>query len=168
MRTGPIQLGSEAVSGKAECVGMRAKVPRVEPAACAQEQEAWSLPGWVEGQEAPGAWSPGTVTPNGARPSDKSSQPSVLGEGEGELGVCWAGQGQCLLRPSLSLNPNPCPTEFDGLFISNGPGDPQRCQETIAGLRHVLAAPQPKPVFGICLGHQLLSLAVGAKTYKMK
>ncbi|XP_059583288.1 CAD protein isoform X3 [Alligator mississippiensis] len=58
--------------------------------------------------------------------------------------------------------------EFDGLFISNGPGDPQRCQETIAGLRHVLAAPQPKPVFGICLGHQLLSLAVGAKTYKMK
>ncbi|NXT19905.1 PYR1 protein, partial [Syrrhaptes paradoxus] len=58
--------------------------------------------------------------------------------------------------------------DFDGLFISNGPGDPQLCRETVANLRRVLAAPQPKPVFGICLGHQLLSLALGARTYKMK
>uniref|UniRef100_A0A8C8SHF2 carbamoyl-phosphate synthase (ammonia) n=1 Tax=Pelusios castaneus TaxID=367368 RepID=A0A8C8SHF2_9SAUR len=58
--------------------------------------------------------------------------------------------------------------EFDGLFISNGPGDPLSCQETIAGLRRMLGEPQPKPVFGICLGHQLLALAIGAKTYKMK
>ncbi|XP_064911474.1 multifunctional protein CAD isoform X2 [Columba livia] len=58
--------------------------------------------------------------------------------------------------------------DFDGLFISNGPGDPQLCQETVSNLRRVLGAPQPKPVFGICLGHQLLSLAIGAHTYKMK
>uniref|UniRef100_A0A8D0F929 Carbamoyl-phosphate synthetase 2, aspartate transcarbamylase, and dihydroorotase n=1 Tax=Strix occidentalis caurina TaxID=311401 RepID=A0A8D0F929_STROC len=58
--------------------------------------------------------------------------------------------------------------DFDGLFISNGPGDPQLCQETVSSLRRVLDAPQPKPVFGICLGHQLLSLALGARTYKMK
>ncbi|NXW10719.1 PYR1 protein, partial [Fregetta grallaria] len=58
--------------------------------------------------------------------------------------------------------------DFDGLFISNGPGDPELCQETVSSLRRVLDAPQPKPVFGICLGHQLLSLALGARTYKMK
>ncbi|XP_025911673.1 CAD protein [Apteryx rowi] len=50
------------------------------------------------------------------------------------------------------------PADFDGLFVSNGPGDPQRCQETVRSLRRVLAAPRPRPLFGVCLGHQLLSL----------
>lgn len=54
---------------------------------------------------------------------------------------------------------------FDGIFISNGPGDPIHCQETISILQKAL--PLNKPTFGICLGTQLLALAVGAKTYKL-
>lgn len=57
--------------------------------------------------------------------------------------------------------------EFDGLFLSNGPGDPVMCKETVENVRQVLAKGK-KPIFGICLGHQLLSVAVGCKSYKMK
>ena len=57
----------------------------------------------------------------------------------------------------------------DGVFISNGPGDPKLCQKTIDELRKVINAPEElvKPVFGICLGNQLLALAAGAQTEKM-
>ncbi|KAK2889896.1 CAD protein [Channa argus] len=58
--------------------------------------------------------------------------------------------------------------DFDGLFISNGPGNPEHCQATINNLRKVVCVERPKPLFGICLGNQLLSLAIGAKTFKMK
>nr|XP_033793389.1 CAD protein isoform X1 [Geotrypetes seraphini] len=58
--------------------------------------------------------------------------------------------------------------EFDGLFISNGPGDPVFCQEAIENIRQMITKEDPIPVFGICLGHQILSLVIGAKTYKMK
>ncbi len=54
----------------------------------------------------------------------------------------------------------------DGIFLSNGPGDPEPCDYAIDTIRDFLDA--GIPVFGICLGHQLLSLAVGAKTMKMK
>jgi carbamoyl-phosphate synthase small subunit len=54
----------------------------------------------------------------------------------------------------------------DGVFLSNGPGDPEPCDYAIAAIQELLAA--DLPLFGICLGHQLLGLAVGAKTTKMK
>lgn len=54
----------------------------------------------------------------------------------------------------------------DGVFLSNGPGDPAACDYAISAIQEILAA--QIPVFGICLGHQLLALASGAKTMRMK
>ncbi len=56
--------------------------------------------------------------------------------------------------------------DFDGIVISNGPGDPQMCTATIAHLKQAME--RSVPLFGICLGHQLLALAAGASTYKLK
>lgn len=56
---------------------------------------------------------------------------------------------------------------FDGVFISNGPGDPTHCQDTVHYL-HKLMSTSQIPIFGICLGHQLLGLAAGARTIKLK
>lgn len=53
----------------------------------------------------------------------------------------------------------------DGVFLSNGPGDPEPLEYAISTIRQLLGK---KPIFGICLGHQLLSLACGAKTFKLK
>jgi carbamoyl-phosphate synthase small subunit len=60
---------------------------------------------------------------------------------------------------ALALAPN-------GIFLSNGPGDPEPCGYAITAIRRFLE--ERIPVFGICLGHQLLALAAGAKTEKMK
>ncbi|HVE49872.1 MAG TPA: glutamine-hydrolyzing carbamoyl-phosphate synthase small subunit [Casimicrobiaceae bacterium] len=54
----------------------------------------------------------------------------------------------------------------DGVFLSNGPGDPQPCDYAIAAIREIVATGMP--TFGICLGHQLLGLATGGRTHKMK
>ena len=59
----------------------------------------------------------------------------------------------------LAMNP-------DGVFLSNGPGDPEPCTYAIAAIKTILET--KIPVFGICLGHQLLALASGAETEKMK
>jgi carbamoyl-phosphate synthase large subunit len=67
-----------------------------------------------------------------------------------------------------NLETNPSGIEWDGLFLSNGPGDPSMCPETIASIRYALQLEPPRPIFGICLGNQLLALAAGATTYKLK
>ena len=56
--------------------------------------------------------------------------------------------------------------KYDGLFISNGPGDPKMCEATISHLAYAMKS--DTPIFGICLGNQLLALASGADTYKLK
>jgi carbamoyl-phosphate synthase small subunit len=66
---------------------------------------------------------------------------------------------QTSARDVLALNP-------DGVFLSNGPGDPEPCEYAIKATRDLLET--DVPVFGICLGHQILGLAAGARTVKMK
>mmetsp|Transcript_10446 Transcript_10446/g.14786 ORF Transcript_10446/g.14786 Transcript_10446/m.14786 type:complete len:1543 (+) Transcript_10446:33-4661(+) len=66
------------------------------------------------------------------------------------------------------LEANPSNIVWDGLFLSNGPGDPTMCPQTIKSIQYALELEPPRPIFGICLGNQLLALAAGAKTYKLK
>jgi carbamoyl-phosphate synthase small subunit len=66
---------------------------------------------------------------------------------------------QATAQDALALKP-------DGIFLSNGPGDPEPCDYAIAAITELVAT--GIPTFGICLGHQLLALASGAKTLKMK
>jgi len=78
---------------------------------------------------------------------------------------------RCLLKRNLKIKRVPWNYDFtyedyDGVFISNGPGDPKMCRETIEIVSKVLNG--KKPVFGICMGNQILSLAAGADTYKLK
>ncbi len=67
--------------------------------------------------------------------------------------------------PSLTSAEDALALHPDGIFLSNGPGDPEPLQQQVANIRQLIGR---KPVFGICLGHQLLGLACGGKTYKLK
>ena len=56
--------------------------------------------------------------------------------------------------------------DYDGVMLSNGPGDPQHCRATVVNIKKAMQI--GKPIFGICMGNQLLSIAAGASTYKLK
>lgn len=58
--------------------------------------------------------------------------------------------------------------EFDGLFLANGPGDPDTCVESVKNIQKFLTNPKVRPCMGICMGNQLLSKAAGASIYKLK
>jgi carbamoyl-phosphate synthase small subunit len=80
-----------------------------------------------------------------------------------------------LYRIPWNKDPDNLGIQYDGLFISNGPGDPQQCKETIEHVKKVMERnnqkkhdQSPVPIFGICLGSQIMALAAGATTYKLK
>lgn len=79
---------------------------------------------------------------------------------------------RCLLKRGIEVirvpwNYDYNELEFDGLFISNGPGDPDTCDAAVRNIRKAMAN-EKLPIFGICMGNQLLSKAGGAKIYKLK
>ncbi|MCQ2147331.1 MAG: glutamine-hydrolyzing carbamoyl-phosphate synthase small subunit [Bacteroidales bacterium] len=77
---------------------------------------------------------------------------------------CFVDRGIELIRVPWDYDFNEL--EYDGLFISNGPGNPAFCTSTVAHIRKAMKG--DKPIFGICMGNQLLARAAGANTYKLK
>ncbi len=107
----------------------------------------------------------------------KTSCKEVETYGEGEKTVVLVDCGtkhniiRCLTRRGVKVVRVPWNFDFtsidyDGLFISNGPGNPDMAEETVVNIRKALL--MDKPICGICMGNQLLSKAAGAKTYKLK
>ncbi|WP_455625063.1 glutamine-hydrolyzing carbamoyl-phosphate synthase small subunit [Parabacteroides sp.] len=110
---------------------------------------------------------------------DKVSCKEVItyGEGEGRKRVVLVDCGvkhniiRCLLRRNVAVIRVPWDydfnqLEYDGLFISNGPGDPDTCDAAVRNIRKALSG--DKPICGICMGNQLLAKAGGASIYKLK
>jgi len=104
-----------------------------------------------------------------------TSQPVEYGDGDKTVILMDCGCKNNIIRSLLNLNLKVrrvpwnydfSREEFDGVIISNGPGDPKMCRETVEIVRKVMD--RSVPTFGICMGNQILALAAGANTYKLK
>ena len=115
--------------------------------------------------------------PNLENQVDVVSCKEVIKYGSGEKKVVLVDCGvkhnilRCLIKRGVELIRVPWNydfnnLEYDGLFISNGPGNPELCGEAVENIRKAMN--NDKPIFGICMGNQLLSRAGGAKTFKLK
>ena len=104
-------------------------------------------------------------------------EPIVYGEGSPTIMVvdcgiknniirCFLKRGAKVIRVPWDYPFHNGEYKYDGLFVSNGPGDPKLCKQTIDNLK--IAMGKNDTIFGICLGNQLLALAAGADTYKLK
>ena len=103
------------------------------------------------------------------------SKPTVYGSGKYKIVLVDCGSKcniiRCLVERNASVVCVPCDYDFtqidyDGVMLSNGPGNPQMCAAAIANVQKAIQ--KTKPIFGICLGHQLLCIAAGAGVFKLK
>ncbi|MCP9611831.1 glutamine-hydrolyzing carbamoyl-phosphate synthase small subunit [Coprobacter tertius] len=117
------------------------------------------------------------IDPNKINQVAKVSCKEVITYGNGHKKIVLVDCGvkhniiRCLLKRNVTVIRVPWDYDFntldyDGLFISNGPGDPDMCEITVENIRKAME--KEKPIFGICMGNQLLSKAGGAKIYKLK
>jgi carbamoyl-phosphate synthase small subunit len=115
--------------------------------------------------------------PNKDNLVDKVSTREVKKYGDGRYRILLIDCGsknniiRCLLKRDATVirvpwDYSPDNMDYDGVLLSNGPGDPKMCRSTIENTRKLIAG--HKPVFGICLGSQIMALAAGADTYKLK
>lgn len=127
----------------------------------------------VEGSEEPAEF----TDPNKENLVAKVSTDKVEIYGDGDLKIVLVDCGckyniiRCLVARGATVTRVPWDYDFtqldyDGVMLSNGPGDPQMCQATITNIKKAMQ--KGKPIFGICLGNQLLSIAAGATTFKLK
>jgi carbamoyl-phosphate synthase small subunit len=104
-----------------------------------------------------------------------SHRPQLYGKGKQRIVLIDCGCKNNILRSLLKRNLSVLRVpwnhdflkeEYSGVLISNGPGDPKQCRETVEIVKSVIA--KGKPIFGVCLGNQILALAAGGDTYKLK
>ncbi len=126
----------------------------------------------IDGQDPPDWYDPNAES---LVPKVSISEPQRYGSGDRRVAVIDCGGKnniiECLLARGVEVLRVPwdydlSQEDIHGVMITNGPGDPKRCSATVHQIRRLLK--RRIPIFGICLGHQLLSLAVGADTYKLK
>ena len=116
-------------------------------------------------------WNEGSLWPDGARAPIRSQQRLHVvaydfGIKRNILRLLADGGCRMTVVPAQTSAEDALALEPDGVFLSNGPGDPEPCEYAINATKKILAT--DVPVFGICLGHQILGLAAGARTVKMK
>ncbi|MBS0577996.1 MAG: glutamine-hydrolyzing carbamoyl-phosphate synthase small subunit [Proteobacteria bacterium] len=116
-------------------------------------------------------WNEGTLWPDSGRPPIRANQRLHVvvydyGVKRNILRLLADGGCRMTVVPAQTSAEEVLALEPDGVLLANGPGDPEPCTYAISATQQLIAT--DVPVFGICLGHQILGLAVGAKTVKMK
>ncbi|HEB69399.1 MAG TPA: carbamoyl-phosphate synthase small subunit [Desulfobulbus sp.] len=119
--------------------------------------------------QAPYGWQDNQLVPGTAFPAAEEKEYKVVAYDFGikynQLRLLTARGCSVVVVPATTTAAEVLALEPDGIFLSNGPGDPAGVEGVIENIRELLGK---KPIFGICLGHQMLGLAYGGSTYKLK
>ena len=121
------------------------------------------------------------IDPNKTNPAKEVSCKEIIRYGTGKIKIalidcgvkhniikCFLKKGAEVIRVPWDCNPKNLEEHFDAIFISNGPGDPKQYTATIKNIRNIINSKENIPILGICLGNQILALAAGGDTYKLK